>query len=170
MDTNMKTLGEMLVKGYPSNMDSMSNYAGSDYGFNFYHVYTRLRDSEIIDESNWEEILKLLGGEGNDNGVEIIRHGHWACGWVEYLLVDPTVTDSVRIAEDIVRRLKAYPILNEDDFSSREWLQAENTWKEMSLQDRFELCKSLNIPVLKIRHDYLPEDNDGSLLEWFTLK
>ena len=82
-------------------------------------VYTRNRDSELLTESNWDAMLQTLGGESE--AVAIERASHWAVGWVEYLIVDPCDGDKRTIADDLLRRMYDYPVLNEFDLSEREW-------------------------------------------------
>ena len=95
----MKLLGELLNgKGFPSAFDSRSNYLGSEEGFDWFLVFSQNRDSDCLERSNFRSALRLLGGE-SDN-VNVIRHGHWACGWIEYLIVNPK-SEEVKIAEEI---------------------------------------------------------------------
>ncbi|MDO8643923.1 MAG: hypothetical protein Q7S00_03010, partial [bacterium] len=81
----------------------------------WYGVVFRNRDSELLDESNFESALKELGGESEN--VQIFRFGHWACGWWEVLGVRD---DKIPGAEDIEKRLAQYPVLDEDEYSRRE--------------------------------------------------
>jgi len=106
--------------------------------------FGRNRDSDHSDESNFDAALKLLGGESDT--VEIVRFGHWACGWVEYLFVHPS-----RKAETdaILARLEDYPILDEDDFSAREHEAALQSWDDYgcrefanALRNEFDLMDS----------------------------
>ena len=85
----------------------------------------RNRDSEPFTESNFVTTLSLLGGESDT--VEVHRFGHWACGWLEIILVDPA-SPAFAIAESIEDRLSNYPILDETDFSEREHTAANETW------------------------------------------
>jgi len=135
----MKTLGELLNGVYSSNFDSMSNYAGSKEGFDHYHILTKTRDSDILTDSNWAIALERLGGEGN--GVRIIRHGHWAVGWVEYLLISPT-SHKLKEAEAIIEAINDYPVLSEDDYSERQSNAIYEYWNGLSLREKIEEVKS----------------------------
>lgn len=63
----------------------------------------RNRDSSLMEESNFDTALKMLGGE-SDN-VEIHRFGHWACGWFEIIIVRPD-TPQAAIAHQIESKLE----------------------------------------------------------------
>jgi hypothetical protein len=88
---------------------------------------SRNRDSECLDESNFHSALEMLGGEGDD--VQLHRFGHWASGWFELILVRPN-TAAAKEAEEIETSLAQYPVLNDDDFSEREQVAANLTWRQ----------------------------------------
>src|SRR5258708_27016360 len=54
--------------------------------------------------------------------------GHWANGWFSLLLVRPN-TPAHKVAEEIESALDGYPVLDESDFSDREYEAAQETWK-----------------------------------------
>ena len=85
---------------------------------------TRTRDSDCLEESNFHTTVKMLGGESDD--VQIVREGHWACGWVEWIAVKG---DSVAKLADIDQRLESYPILDDEDFSQREDDACKLVWE-----------------------------------------
>lgn len=143
------------VKG-PTIVDDASNYAGTDFSSFLTVPVSRTRDSGPLDESNFEEALRLLGGESDT--VQIHRFGHWACGWYELLLVDPSDAAAVRIGEDIERRLENYPILNEEDYSQRETDEAQDRWDSMGLSHRIEVCQRVGISVFAARREDMPMD------------
>lgn len=103
--------------------DSWTNYSGPNLG-NLVVVLSRSRDSEILDESNFESALDMLGGESKN--VKVERFGHWACGWFELILVDPKSKKHLKIAQKIHNELKDYPVLDESDYSEREWEYQSN--------------------------------------------
>jgi len=109
-------------------LDSFSNYSGPDLG-DLVVVCGRNRDSELIAESNFECALKELGGESETVRVE--RFGHWGCGWFELILVDPKDTKALETAYSIKRCLQEYVLLDDSDFSEREF--------EQQLED-FDTC------------------------------
>ena len=97
------------------------------------------RDSDCLEQSNFRSALAMLGGEGNDVAIE--REGHWACGWVEHLLVRAK-SPAAATAEDILSRLADYPILNEDDHSQLEWEECAEVWANCYMpKDRLEYIR-----------------------------
>lgn len=79
------------------------------------------RDSDDLGESNWDTTIACLAEcdpDGKDH--DVIRFGHWACGWVEIVLVRPD-SAAAKEAERIEAALSDYPVLDESDFSEREY-------------------------------------------------
>jgi hypothetical protein len=87
----------------------------------------RNRDSDCLTESNFATALDMLGGESET--VECLRFGHWACGWFEVLIADPSDAKAMQVCAKIEKKLKSYPVLNEGDFCEREQIAADETWK-----------------------------------------
>lgn len=79
----------------------------------------RNRDSQSLDLSNWDKQIERLGGE-HAQRVQIHRFGHWACGWFEIVLINPR-SKKAKIGREIEKELENYPVLDENDFSTREW-------------------------------------------------
>ena len=75
------------------------------------------RDSSALDLSNFQAALAMLGGESET--VEVHRFGHWACGWIEIIIVEPS-SDAHKTAQEIETKISDYPVLDDDDFSERE--------------------------------------------------
>jgi hypothetical protein len=86
------------------------------------------RDSDDLAESNWEVALERLGGESET--VVIVRFGHWAVGWVEELFVAPN-SPHLAIAEEMLKQLENYPILDEEHFCEKERTSQEERIKLM---------------------------------------
>jgi len=80
------------------------------------------RDSDCLDQSNFDCALKELGGESDY--VEVHRFRHWGPGWIEIILIKPTAKKTIAKAEDIERALADYPILDDEDYSRREYDEA----------------------------------------------
>jgi len=78
----------------------------------------RTRDADALEAANFNATLKRLGGESSCVAVE--EMGHWACGWVQYILVKPTARAKLRIARDIKTKLEDYPVVCEETFSEEE--------------------------------------------------
>jgi hypothetical protein len=84
----------------------------------------RNRDSEALTRANFDAALEILGGESES--VEVHRFGHWACGWFEIILVDPSRESEVA---DIEAALESYPVLSDDKHSAYESEEYEETWR-----------------------------------------
>lgn len=93
------------------------HYAGETY-FEYYCGLGRHRDSDLLQESNFESALERLGGESET--VIVARAGHWAVGWVESILVHESNKKALKILNQILVDLDNYPVLDESDFSERE--------------------------------------------------
>lgn len=113
------------------------------------------RDSSALARSNWRVIVadmqKRFGDESDlDNvasGWHIERFGHWACGWIDYLLIDvystsvpepglsdPQTTEPFDVMVDWLVALDDYPIANEDDYSQ---LESEELYDYLSSEIGF---------------------------------
>lgn len=121
----MTKLIEMFAN--PSGFDSSANYLGNIPDASLLVLVTRNRDSDILTESNFECALERLGGESDD--VQVIRFGHWACGWWEALCVVEG-SDKEVLAQKMHKDLDGYPVLDENDFSERESKEADRVWLE----------------------------------------
>ena len=121
MDTQLKEYAKTHAWAYQmqksQGLDSYDNYSGPDLG-DMVVVCGRNRDSDILTESNFNAALDLLGGESKN--VKVERFGHWGCGWLELILVNPKSLKHLKIAYDISKRLADYPVLDESDYSNRQ--------------------------------------------------
>lgn len=93
-------------------------YAGPDHTDSV-AVLGQSRDSDLVEESNFQVALDLLGGESET--VEVIRDGHWACGWVETIRVSIRDLEKIKIACEIEDSLENYGVLDDDHHSQMEW-------------------------------------------------
>jgi len=124
-------------------IDSFSNYSGPDHGHAVV-VVGMTRDSDLLSISNFECALERLGGESPT--VEVLSMGHWACGWIKLLTVNPQDRKALIEAYTIKRELDEYPVLDDDDFSEREY-EAFSNYAEESKQDLAKaLCAHFGLP------------------------
>jgi hypothetical protein len=63
-------------------------------------------------------------------------------------------------------RLEDYPILDEMDWSEREWDAACEVWEHAGLRERIECCSRAGISIFAARRDELPQDDNGSLRDY----
>ena len=156
----MQTYTDFQPTGFDQkglNLDSQQNWLVLPTGRN--------RDSDSLQESNFQTALDLLGGE-SDN-VEVCSFNHWACGWFEIIIINPYnpckntafLPEHLKTAYNIESDLEDYPVLDEQDYSERQWQQGTDYWLSMDLSERVELCQKYNVNTLKARHDDIPDDS-----------
>lgn len=101
------------------------------------------RDSECLGRANFTAGLDALGGESDT--VIVVRENHWAVGWVEWIAIHETDTDSLAKASSLNAALEDYPVLDEGLFSKLENEECALTWECFDAKDRTEyLRKHLN--------------------------
>jgi hypothetical protein len=103
-----------------------SNYGGEVWPA-YYVFLGRSRDSDDLTESNFAVGLERLGGESET--VQVVREGHWACGWVEWIAIQQDDATALRLADEMMEKIESYPVLDENDYSEREMESANQVWK-----------------------------------------
>lgn len=112
----MQKYSEYQPTGFDSkglNLDDQQNWLVVPVGQN--------RDSGDLDLSNFQTALDMLGDESET--VEVHRFNHWACGWLEIIIVQPD-SEAQAKAQEIEDSLESYSILDETDYSKREYESA----------------------------------------------
>jgi hypothetical protein len=104
------------------------DYFGAEWPEYFSAGVGRSRDSDCLEESNFHAMLAALGGESDT--VQVVRESHWAVGWVEWIAIHESDEQSLRVADRQQERLESYPVLDEDDWSTREWEECERVWSD----------------------------------------
>ena len=132
---------------------SASNYMGEEYP-EYYVLLGQHRDSHLVDQSNFSCALDRLGGESET--VIVVRSGHWAVGWVESLLIHESDSEAIAEGEKIQAEIADYPVLDDSDYSDREYRRVMDYWQPASLTERMHLCADCNIPVPAARHNDAP--------------
>jgi hypothetical protein len=95
------------------------NYYSSGFG--------QSRDSDALERSNFRCALAQLGGETDT--VTVVREGHWAVGWVEWIAIHQDDEDALRIADRLQEKMQGYPVLDEEDWSNEEHEEANEIWR-----------------------------------------
>jgi hypothetical protein len=145
---------------HPTSWDSLANFVGEKP--KGYSVYSRNRESSILENTNFEEFLKRLNGESE--WVTIVRHRHWACGWIEYLMLKEDAPHTlIETAIQITKELDAYPILNEDLYTEAQLDSMQTYWDNLSIKERIDYCKDAGISIFAARHS-LPQKIE---CQWF---
>lgn len=107
------------------------------------------RDSDILCDSNWDATVARLAKvdrpdfEDEDGNVGDTTEEESSCslvGWRRYLLVRPGSTAEVE-ALKIQHELEAYPILDEDDFGSKEQDYCDERWDDMMARERYDMVE-----------------------------
>ena len=130
-------------------------------------VYTHNRDSGLTDQSNAKTIADDLEQftEADDPDVVPESHSHWACGWVDGFSIrvfrDGKITNAFRKYCELMNSLEDYPILDETDYSNREYDAAiENIgYAASSLENEYDLPKCWQSDV----YTWLYDNDDGAL-------
>lgn len=98
------------------------------------------RDSDALDRSNFRAALEALGGESDT--VHVVREGHWAVGWIEWIAIHESNIESLKIQYDIERSLADYPVLDETDLCEEEAEEADEVWRNCyDEKDRIEYVR-----------------------------
>ncbi len=121
--------------------------------------YTHHRDSCLLDQSNASVIEKTMEPftEADDPDVVFESHNHWAVGHVDGFSIrvfkDGEITEAFTKYHELTERLAEYPVLDEDDYSQREF--------EATLENRTDAA-------WRLKDEYeLPENWEGDVHEWF---
>lgn len=141
------------------------HYAGEVWP-GYYVFLSQNRDSDSLTRSNFTCGLKALGGESDT--VQVVREGHWAVGWVEWIAIHQDDEQALQAADEIAAGLENYPVVNEDHWSELEWEEAQDYWASMSLRDRAKLCAEAGVSIFAARRDYTPPDDSGYIFERLT--
>ena len=113
--------------------------------------YVTTRDADCLARSNFRCFVQMLGGKKTDGAkgsqeisefVAIEEASHFACGWIQYLIIHPAAADLIAKAAAALEELDGYPVLNEEDFSEVESEEAAEVWKNCySEKDRVEYIR-----------------------------
>ena len=138
------------------------SYYGAEWP-EYFVFLSQSRDSDALTRSNFECGLNALGGESET--VQVVRERHWAVGWVEWIAIHESDTESLQRADEMLCALSDYPVLDESHFSELEHSEAESQWQQMPIKWRVELCQEAGISVFSARHDWIPQCDNGYIYE-----
>jgi len=103
-------------------------------------------DGEPLTESNFETCLEILGGESET--IEVHRFDHWGPGWFEIILVHPSKENAL---EEIAASLKNYPVLDEEDYSQREYDAILEAWDYLPLSEKISTVSDQGSSIFSAR-------------------
>ena len=112
------------------------SYIGPDY-YEWCVLLGQNRDSDTVTRSNFAVALQQLQqfDDQEEESYQVIRDGHWACGWIEYILIHASNSEAVKTGERIKQKIDSYPILDEYHHGELEDEEALAIWKNCF--DRF---------------------------------
>jgi hypothetical protein len=128
-------------------------------------VYTHHRDSGLLDQSNSSVIRKAMLPFVESGDVVFENHSHWAVGHIDGFSIRVyrrgKITKAFRIYHELRQCIDDYPILDESDYSDREYeATVENidlaAW---SLKREFKLPRDWNYQV----YDWLSQNKEREL-------
>jgi hypothetical protein len=80
------------------------------------------RETPPILVPNQAIALEMLAAVDPDaTAYTVHRFTHWAVGWIDYVIVNTQRAAVVEVCADIMQRLDAYPLLNEEASCMAEW-------------------------------------------------
>ena len=123
-------------------------------------IYTHNRDSGLLDQSNADAIAEAMEPftDGDDPDVVMESHSHWAVGHVDGFSIrvyrDGEITEAFSTYHDLMEQLDGYPILDEEDYSNREF--------EATLEN-------ISDAAWRVKHEYtLPDGWEGDVYSWLS--
>ena len=105
---------------------TQSNYRGESWDGWYAAPVGHSRDSDTVESSNWEVQLERIP---ESETVQVVREGHWAVGWVEWLAIHESDRGALEEAERVGDKLEDHPVLDEEHHSQLEWKTMEESGK-----------------------------------------
>jgi hypothetical protein len=130
-------------------------------------IYTSNRDSGLLDQSNAAVIEKAMTPftAGDDPDVVLESHSHWAVGHVDGFSVrvfkEGKITEAFKTYHELARQMDDYPILDESDYSDREYEATLDNIKDAAwrLKNDFELPEDWQYQV----YSWLSDNRCGEI-------
>ncbi len=123
-------------------------------------IYTHSRDSRLLDQSNADAIAEAMEPftDGDDPDVVMESHTHWAVGHVDGFSIrvyrNGEITEAFKTYHDLCEQMDGYPILDEEDYSNREY--------EATLEN-------ISDAAWRVKHEFtLPEGWEGDVYSWLS--
>ena len=108
-----------------------SNYLGDDLG-EYYVIYSRHRDSDILNLSNWQCLIRDFDQFIKEFGDDyfIPRFSDWLVGWSELILVHESQTNLLKYCDKAVGKINNYPVYDEEHYSNMQMEELEKFIKQ----------------------------------------
>lgn len=102
------------------------DYGGEDLS-EWYILAAQTRDSYLLERDNFKSIQEHIKAKGfeiagnmedckQDNAVLLASFGHWACGWVEALMIHESNDKALMLGDEIKQAIEDYPVFNEESY------------------------------------------------------
>lgn len=127
------------------------DYMGNDFS-EYYILYGKNRDSDRLTRSNYDCIKEVV------KSAESFSFNHWACGWIELLMIHESDKNGIEQGNKILAELADYPVYNDSHYSELEWNEMNDFWVQCSIKERVELCQKYNQNIFSARHDFIPDN------------
>jgi hypothetical protein len=124
---------EKLAKELVGNWRKFNSFAWHDKpddAYNWCIIYTKNRDSGLLDQSNHDVIEKALeaynGWHKDGEDCQAESHNHWAVGHVDGFSIrvykyGNQITEAFKVYARLAIKLEDYPILDEEDYYIKEY-------------------------------------------------
>lgn len=131
-------------------------------------IYTHSRDSRLLDQSNAAFIAKAMEpfAEADDPDVVFESHHHWVVGHLDGFSIRvfdgiSDITEAFKAYHELSERMDGYPILDESDYSSREYEATFDNIKDAAwrLKNEFDLPEGWVGQV----YDWLSDHRSGEI-------
>ena len=108
-----------------------SNYLGDDLG-EYYVIYSRHRDSDILNLSNWQCLIRDFDQFIKEHGDDyfIPRFGDFLVGWSELILVHESQTNLLKYCNTAIGKINDYPVYDDDHHSNMQMEELEKFIKQ----------------------------------------
>ncbi|CAB4196358.1 hypothetical protein UFOVP1299_76 [uncultured Caudovirales phage] len=139
------------------------NYSGESWP-GYYVFLTQHRDSDLVTRSNFISALAELGGESDT--VRVVRESHWLVGWLEWIAIHQDDVSALAKAENMGAKIKIYPILDEDRYSSMEYDYVYGSWNAQTLVEKIEVCVRFGVSIFAARRSDVPDRDCGGIFDY----
>ncbi len=123
-------------------------------------IYTHNRDSGLLDQSNADAIAEAMEPftDGDNPDVVMESHNHWAVGHLDGFSIrvyrNGEITEAFKTYHDLCEQMDGYPILDEEDYSNREF--------EATLEN-------ITDAAWRVKHEYdLTDGWEGDVYSWLS--
>lgn len=138
-----------------------------DYKDYFYLPLLLSRDSEPLEQSNYEYAKEIIWEASNMGETTELSFGHWSCGWFNLIVIHQDDKPGIIAAINLVKALEDYPVLNEQRFAELEAEKAQFIWDDNSLDNRINICREAGISIFAARRDDVPDDCISYLIYYY---